>query len=114
MEIRFPKKKKENLIRSSLLRPGDIVRFEYGDYDNTVTVRIDAVSYPASLSQSRYSQELIWHYLSDEQKKPNLSGTAALSQAGQQSSGAYPYPYKQHTCYSNPNDLVEIIERNHK
>lgn len=105
MEIRFPKKKKENLIRSSAIRPNDVIRFEYGDYDNTVTVRIDEVNYPPALSQSRYSQVLIWHFLSEEKAERDCRA----NQAGQQSEGAPSSQYKQHTCYSNPNDLVEKL-----
>lgn len=105
MEIRFPKKK--NLIRSSQIKRNDIIRFEYGDYDNTITVRIDSVSYPSHLSTSRYSQELIWHYLSDE--KAEAERDCHAEKLGNQSAGTSAPPYEQHTCYSNPNDLVEKL-----
>jgi len=103
MEIRFPKNNPRTFIRSSQIKVNDIIKFEYGTYDNHVTVRIDQVNYPSSLSQQCYSQELIWHYLSDESKNPEPS---ALSQAGQQSGTSL---YRQFTCYSNPNDLVEKL-----
>ena len=95
-------------IKSVDIKPGDIIKFEYGDYGNWVTARIDEVHFDDPRSNTYYPQKLIWHYLSDEKEKEkekeNPSGTAALSQAGQQSA-----PYRQFICYSNPNDLVEKL-----
>lgn len=90
-------------IKSVDIKPNDIVRFEFGDYGNWVTARIDEVHFDDPRSNSYYPQKLIWHYLSDEEP----SGTAALSQAGQQSAPGQ--AYRQFICYSNPNDIVEKL-----
>lgn len=80
-------------IKSADILPGDVVKFEFGDYDNWVTVRVDQVEYPDADINSRYRQKLVWHYLSDEAKCPQ------------------PEHYTQHTCYGDPNEFIDLIER---
>lgn len=104
-------------IKSANIKPNDIIRFEFGDYGNWVTARIDEVHIdptptptPTPTPNTYYPLKLTWHYLSDEKEKENPSGTAALSQAGQQSAPApSPKPYRQFTCYSNLDDIVEKL-----
>lgn len=107
----------QNNIKSADIRPGDIIKFEYGDYGNWVTAVIDSVSIDSSISASYYPQKLIWHYLSDEKGAPKeaqeeseapkdcraekLGNNPVHSEA--------PAPYRQFTCYSNLNDLVEKL-----
>ena len=81
-------------IKSADILPGDVVKFEFGDYDNWVTVRVDQVEYPDADTNSRYRQKLVWHYLSDEAKSP--------------ATGLQP---EQYTCYGDPNEYIDLIER---
>lgn len=92
-------------IKSSDIKPGDIIKFEYGDYDNWVTARIDEVHIdnPASY----YPQKLIWHYLSDE-KRTGAPEDCRAEKLGNNPAPS-PKPYPQFTCYSNLNDLVEKL-----
>lgn len=83
-------------IKSADILPGDVVKFEFGDYDNWVTVRVDQVEYPDADINSRYRQKLVWHYLSDETKFP------------QPKRGAQ---YAHHICYGDPNEYIDLIER---
>ncbi len=89
-------------IRSKDLQPGDVVRFEYGDYDNWVTVRIDQV---VIINETgRFRQRLDWHYLSEEQPP----------QPPQPASGSPQFTstkHTTHTCYGDPNELIDLIER---
>ena len=105
-------------IKSADIKPGDIIKFEYGAYNNWVTVRIDEVH--IDNPNSYYPLKLIWHYLSDEKEK----GTPEEAQEDSKpqrdcraeklgnnpapASSEAPAP-RQFTCYSNLNDLVEKI-----
>ena len=107
-------------IKSADIKPGDIIKFEYGDYDNWVTVRIDEVHYLKD-SATYYPQKLIWHYLSDEPKevqgpKPEASKEAQEKReapkdcrAEKLGNNPAPTPYKQFICYSNLNGIVEKL-----
>lgn len=97
-------------IKSADIKPGDIIKFEYGTYDNWITVRIDEVSNSTS---TYYPQKLIWHYLSDETQKgapkeaqEHLSGASKDCRA--EKLGNNPAS-RQFTSYSNLNDLVEKL-----
>lgn len=85
-------------IKSADIKPGDIIKFEYGTYDNWVTARIDEVHIdnPASY----YPLKLVWHYLSDEKRETPKDCRA--EKLGNN-------PYRQFTCYSNLNDIVEKL-----
>ena len=99
-------------IKSADIKPGDIIKFEYGDYDNWVTARIDEVSIDPT-HHTCYPQKLIWHYLSDEpketpkeaQEKREASKDCRAEKLGNNPSHAP----RQFTSYSNPNDLVEKL-----
>lgn len=84
-------------IKSADILPGDVVKFEFGDYDNWVTVRIDQVE--LTNETGRYRQKLIWHYLSDETKLP---ATRPQPEQGAQ--------YTQYICYGDPNEYIDLIE----
>ncbi len=76
-------------IKSADIRPGDVVKFEFGDYDNWVTVRIDQAT--ITNETGRLRQRLDWHYLSEESlPQSNLT---------------------QHTCYGDPSEYIDLIER---
>lgn len=104
-------------IKSSDIKPGDIIKFEYGTYDNWVTVRIDEVHLNLNLnlkkdSATYYPLKLIWHYLSDEPKesRPEIEIEIETSKdCRAEKLGNNPAPYRQFTCYSNLNDLVEKL-----
>ena len=89
-------------IKSADIKPGDIIKFEYGDFDNWVTVRIDEVHYLTD-SHTYYPQKLIWHYLSDETQRDCRAEKLGNNPAPSLK------PYPQFTCYSNLNDLVEKL-----
>ena len=91
-------------IKSSDIKPGDIIKFEYGTYDNWVTVRIDEVS---NSKETYYPLKLIWHYLSDEPKEAQEK-RGASKDCRAEKLGNNP-AWKQFTSYSNPNDLVEKL-----
>lgn len=92
-------------IKSADIKPGDIIKFEYGDYGNWVTVRIDEVHIDSDPnSHAYYPQKLIWHYLSDEPKE-----TPEDCRAEKRGNDPAPTPYRQFTCYSNLNDIVEKL-----
>lgn len=106
-------------IKSADIKPGDIIKFEYGDYGNWVTVRIDAVSISISTPtpHTYYPQKLIWHYLSDEKgapkeskPEPEASKDCRAEKLGNNPEHAEaPFPYPQFTSYSNLNDIVEKL-----
>lgn len=85
-------------IKSADIKPGDIIKFEFGDYGNWVTARIDEVHIDNSTSY--YPQKLIWHYLSEESKEAPKDCRA--EKLGNN-------PYRQFTCCSNLNDIVEKL-----
>ena len=105
-------------IKSADIKPGDIIKFEYGDYNNWVTAVIDSVSIDPT-PHTYYPLKLVWHYLSDEKRgapeeaqesKPQrdcraekLGNNPALSEA------SAPAPYPQFTCYSSLDSLVEKL-----
>lgn len=82
-------------IKSADIKPGDIIIFEYGTYDNWVTVRIDEVS---NSKETYYPLKFIWHYLSDETQKDCRAEKLGNNPA-----------WKQFTSYSNLNDIVEKL-----
>lgn len=90
-------------IKSADIKPGDIIKFEFGDYGNWVTARIDEVHIDNPTSY--YPQKLIWHYLSDEK--------GASKNCRAEKLGNFPQtnkcPYRQFTCYGNLNDTVEKL-----
>ena len=89
-------------IKSSDIKPGDIIKFEYGTYDNWVTARIDEVHLNLKKdSATYYPLKLIWHYLSDEK--------GASKDCRAEKLGNNPAPYPQFISYSNLNDLVEKL-----
>lgn len=90
-------------IKSSDIKPGDIIKFEYGDYGNWVTAVIDNVSIDPT-SHSYCPRKLIWHYLSDEPKE-----TQRDCRAEKRGNISAPRPYRQFTSYGNPNDIVEKL-----
>lgn len=93
-------------IKSSDIKPGDIIKFEYGTYDNWVTAVIDEVSIDQNI-RTCYPLKLIWHYLSDEpkevQEKRGASKDCRAEKLGNNPA------WKQFTSYSNPNDIVEKL-----
>ena len=95
-------------IKSADIKPGDIIKFEYGDYGNWVTVRIDEVHYLTDSKETYYPQKLIWHYLSDEPKEAQEPKPEASKDCHAEKLGNSP-AWKQFTSYSNPNDLVEKL-----
>lgn len=100
-------------IKSSDIKPGDIIKFEYGAYNNWVTVRIDEVSIDPT-HHTHYSQKLIWHYLSDEPKEapepePEAPKDCRAEKLGNNHAPSPSPALRQFTCYSNPNDLVEKL-----
>ena len=90
-------------MTSSDIKPGDIIKFEYGTYDNWVTAVIDSVSIDPN-PHTYYPLKLIWHYLSDEK------GASKDCRAEKLGNNPTPKPYRQFTCYSNLNDLVEKLK----
>lgn len=88
-------------IKSADIKPGDIIKFEFGDYGNWVTARIDEVHIDSNPEETYYPQKLIWHYLSEESKE-------APKDCRAEKLGNNP-AWEQHTCYSNPNDIVEKL-----
>ena len=102
-------------IKSADIKPGDIIKFEFGDYGNWVTARIDEVHIdPNSNSNSNsnpeetyYPQKLIWHYLSDEPKEEEAQESKPQRDCRAEKLGNN--PYRQFTCYSNLNDIVEKL-----
>ena len=98
-------------IKSSDIKPGDIIKFEYGDYGNWVTAVIDEVSIDSSDPHTYYPLKLIWHYLSDEAQSQRASKEAQESkpQRDCRAEKLGNNPYRQFTCYSNLNDLVEKL-----
>ena len=90
-------------IKSADIKPGDIIKFEYGTYDNWVTVRIDEVHLKKD-SSSYYPLKLIWHYLSDE--KGASKDCRAEKLGNNSTSDSSP---RQFTCYSNLNAIVEKL-----
>lgn len=96
-------------IKSADIRPNDIIKFEFGDYGNWVTARIDEVHIDPKDSTSYYPQKLIWHYLSDEtQKEEEAQESKPQRDCRAEKLGNNP-AWEQHTCYSNPNDIVEKL-----
>lgn len=93
-------------IKSADIKPGDIIKFEYGDYDNWVTVRIDEIHINFDPKVTYYPQKLIWHYLSDESKEPQRDCRAEKLGNNPQTNKC---PYRQFTSYSKSNDLVEKL-----
>lgn len=91
-------------IKSADIKPGDIIKFEYGDYGNWVTAVIDSVSIDPNSKETYYPQKLIWHYLSDEPKE-----TQRDCRAEKRGNNSAPVPYPQFTSYSNLNDIVEKL-----
>lgn len=85
-------------IKSADIKPGDIIRFEFGDYGNWVTAVIDEVH--IDNPNSYYPLKLVWHYLSAEE--------GAYKDCRAEKLGNNP-AWKQFTCYSNLNDLVEKL-----
>lgn len=100
-------------IKSAAIKPGDIIKFEYGDYGNWVTAVIDEVSIDPKVTC--YPQKLIWHYLSDEKgaSKESKPEPEASKDCRAEKLGNKPQtnkcPYRQFTCYGNLNDLVEKL-----
>ena len=97
-------------IKSADIKPGDIIKFEYGTYDNWVTAVIDEVHLKKD-SSSYYPLKLIWHYLSDEPKESQEKREASKDCRAEKL-GNNPAPSqapRQFTCYSNLNDLVEKL-----
>lgn len=88
-------------IKSADIKPGDIIRFEFGIYNNWVTARIDEVSIDSNSKETYYPLKLIWHYLSEETQ-------GASKDCRAEKLGNNP-AWKQFTSYSNPNDLVEKL-----
>lgn len=95
-------------INSADIKPGDIIKFEFGDYGNWVTARIDEVHIDPKDSTSYYPQKLIWHYLSDEPKEEEAQESKPQRDCRAEKLGNNP-AWEQHTCYSNPNDIVEKL-----
>lgn len=94
-----------NQIKSIDILPNDIIKFEYGDYGNWVTARIDEIR--IENPNSYYPLKLIWHYLSDETQKDVASKNCRAEKLGNN-----PEPgqaYRQFTCYGNLNDIVEKL-----
>ena len=90
-------------IKCADIKPGDIIKFEYGTYDNWVTVRIDEIHINFDPTHhTYYPLKLVWHYLSDETQRD-----CRAEKLGNNPSEA-PAP-RQFTSYSNPNDLVEKL-----
>ena len=102
-------------IKSVDIKPGDIIKFEYGDYGNWVTARIDEVH--IDNPNSYYPQKLIWHYLRDEEHHNGAPKEAQESKPQRDcraeklgnNPAPAPRPYRQFTCYSNLNDIVEKL-----
>lgn len=88
-------------IKSADIKPGDIIKFEYGTYDNWVTAVIDSVSIDSK--ETYYPQKLIWHYLSDEAQSQGAQKDCRAEKLGNNPA------WEQFTCYSNLNDLVEKL-----
>lgn len=80
-------------IKSADILPGDVVKFEFGDYDNWVTARVEQVEYFDADTNSHYRQKLVWHFLAEEANFPQ------------------PKHYTQYTCYGDPNEYIDLIER---
>lgn len=100
-------------IKSADIKPGDIIKFEYGTYDNWVTARIDEVHTTPSDS-TYYPLKLVWHYLSDEEGASKEAQEApkdcrAEKLGNNPTPAPSPAPYRQFTCYSNLNDIVEKL-----
>jgi signal peptidase I len=95
-------------IKSAEIKPGDIIKFEYGDYGNWVTVRIDEVHIDSPTPHTYYPQKLIWHYLSDEAQSQGAPKDCRAEKLGNNPQ-TNQCPYPQFTCYSNPNDIVEKL-----
>ena len=100
-------------IKAADIRPNDIIKFEYGTYDNWVTVRIDEVS---NSKETYYPLKLIWHYLSDEERasKEAQEAQGASKDCRAEKLGNNPAPApspapRQFTSYSSLNDLVEKL-----
>lgn len=102
-------------IKSADIKPGDIIKFEYGDYGNWVTAVIDSVSIDSK--ETYYPQRLVWHYLSDEKRgapeeaqesKPETSKDCRAERLGNNPEPSQA-PYPQFICYGNLNDLVEKL-----
>lgn len=89
-------------ISANQIKPGDIIKFEYGTYDNWVTARIDEVHTTPSDS-TYYPLKLVWHYLSDEE------GASKEAQEAPKDCRAEKLGNRQFTCYSNLNDIVEKL-----
>lgn len=106
-------------IPSHDIKPGDIIRFEYGDYDNWVTVRIDKTRISNPNSHTHFPLELVWHYLSDEPKEASEEEESnskppkdcRAEKLGNNPSAQAPTqaPYKQFTCYSSLDSIVEKL-----
>ena len=99
-------------IKSADIKPGDIIKFEYGTYDNWVTAVIDEVHLKKD-SSSYYPLKLIWHYLSDEKGAPKeVQGPKPKPETPKdcraEKLGNNP-AWKQFISYSNPNDIVEKL-----
>ena len=100
-------------IKSADIKPGDIIKFEYGDYGNWVTVRIDEIHINFDPTHhTYYPLKLIWHYLSDEKgaqgPKPEASKDCRAEKLGNNPQ-TNKCPYRQFISYSNLNDLVEKL-----
>lgn len=97
-------------IKSANIKPNDIVRFEFGDYGNWVTARIDEVVITDPDPHAYYPLKLTWHYLSDE-KRTEAPKEAQESKPPKECRAEKlgNNPYRQFTCYSNLNDIVEKL-----
>lgn len=99
-------------IKSADIKPGDIIKFEYGDYGNWVTAVIDSVSIDSNSKDSAtyYPLKLIWHYLSDEKGAPKEAQEKRETPKDCRAEKLGNNPaWKQFISYSNPNDIVEKL-----
>lgn len=98
-------------IKSADIRPNDIIKFEYGDYGNWVTARIDETD-PDPTPHTYYPLKLTWHYLRDEESEKRTEAPEdcrAEKLGNNPDPDPTPAPYRQFTCYSNLNDIVEKL-----
>lgn len=105
-------------IKSVDIRPNDIIKFEYGTYDNWVTARIDEVHIDPT-PHTYYPLKLTWHYLRDEESESESKLQREAQEkrieapedcrAEKLGNNPAPAPYRQFTCYSNLNDIVEKL-----
>ena len=98
-------------IKSVDIRPNDIIKFEYGDYGNWVTVRIDEVVITDPDPNAYYPLKLTWHYLRDEESEKRIEAPedCRAEKLGNNPNSSPGQAYRQFTCYSNLNDIVEKL-----